>query len=423
MRDAVPTSNRSGSLNALVRWSFSAFLFTIFLTKPAMMFRGLPITLPDLVFVLSASACVFSVAFGRRRLKWRSVYWLLLFYFLAMALSAVFSPEPGRSAVKLLEKSYTIALAVLALSVIEDRQDFQQAILAFLLGSAVAIAVGLTSLVLFYIDPDSWVLQHTTYHYGAVPVGNYPRLSSTFVSASMFCNYLNMSLVLGLVAERIGWISKKTFWCFFLSALVCAAFTISAGLGGIFLAVGVWLWMSFRSDKKIAADLSLGGGILAATALYLVTFAALSPYSDVPYLIRFPFSDTAILPSPRLLVWAEAFRTFFANFWTGHGLGLPTVQVLFQNTEGDYSMLGDAHNTFLNIAAESGISGLAAIVSITVISLKASLGSKQNTLLFGLGTAFLCAFVYQGLTGAFEDARHLWVLIGILFAAVENRVD
>jgi len=40
-----------------------------------------------------------------------------------------------------------------------------------------------------------------------------------------------------------------------------------------------------------------------------------------------------------------------------------------------------------------------------------------NIILTGLGLAFCSAFVYQGLTGSFEDARHLWVLIGLVPAA------
>jgi putative inorganic carbon (hco3(-)) transporter len=34
-----------------------------------------------------------------------------------------------------------------------------------------------------------------------------------------------------------------------------------------------------------------------------------------------------------------------------------------------------------------------------------------------LGIAFLGAFAYQGLGGSFEDARHLWLLFGLLIAS------
>jgi len=39
----------------------------------------------------------------------------------------------------------------------------------------------------------------------------------------------------------------------------------------------------------------------------------------------------------------------------------------------------------------------------------------------GLRAAFIGAFLYQSLTGSFEDARHIWVLIGLM-AATRNGI-
>jgi hypothetical protein len=38
-------------------------------------------------------------------------------------------------------------------------------------------------------------------------------------------------------------------------------------------------------------------------------------------------------------------------------------------------------------------------------------------MVIGLGLIFLNIFAYQGLTGSFEDARHVWVVLGLLMAA------
>jgi hypothetical protein len=35
----------------------------------------------------------------------------------------------------------------------------------------------------------------------------------------------------------------------------------------------------------------------------------------------------------------------------------------------------------------------------------------------GLLIGFISSFVLQGLVGSFEDARHLWVLLGLILAA------
>ena len=106
----------------------------------------------------------------------------------------------------------------------------------------------------------------------------------------------------------------------------------------------------------------------------------------------------ALAPSGRVLVWREAFQTFAENAFTGHGLGLSVANVVFQNAEGSFSLLTDAHNTYLNIAAQTGLAGLAAIIAITVFVLAKWKGAaRRNKIAAGLGAAFLSAFVYQGL--------------------------
>jgi len=57
--------------------------------------------------------------------------------------------------------------------------------------------------------------------------------------------------------------------------------------------------------------------------------------------------------------------------------------------------------------------------------LKTVRNAPSLTILAAVGLALICSFVYQGLTGSYEDARHLWVLMGIFMAAdrVENHAD
>jgi O-antigen ligase len=85
------------------------------------------------------------------------------------------------------------------------------------------------------------------------------------------------------------------------------------------------------------------------------------------------------------------------------------------------SLLTDAHNSFLSVAAQNGIIGLAAFLFLVGLLLRRWIRELRTTsftsILALVGLAFLCSFVYQGLTGSYEDARHLWVLIGIFVAA------
>ena len=290
------------------------------------------------------------------------------------------------------------------------------AIRVWLFASISPIAVGLFTIVLFYFSPTSWVLSHLTYHYGAVPVGNYPRLSSTFVSASMFCNFLNIELLLLFVAKHKNWIGAAFFWLMLLAASVCAIFTISSGLGAIFLAAGIWIWYS--SGYCPIRRTALAGGVLICLLSLATSFIALQLHSTAPYSMHLPIFNWEVFPSSRLMVWQEAMNKFLTHPFVGNGPGMPSAAVKFENTEGGFSLLTDAHNSYLSVATQTGITGLIALVGLTVyLSHLGFRKWRKRPVQAGLAIAFLTAFVIQGLTGAFEDARHLWVSIGMLVAA------
>jgi hypothetical protein len=79
----------------------------------------------------------------------------------------------------------------------------------------------------------------------------------------------------------------------------------------------------------------------------------------------------------------------------------------------------------LNVAAQGGIVSLAAFLAMALFVLRKSLRSgpalEQTAVVkTGLGIALAVALFYHGLTGSFEDARHLWVLMGLVVAADES---
>ena len=80
----------------------------------------------------------------------------------------------------------------------------------------------------------------------------------------------------------------------------------------------------------------------------------------------------------------------------------------------------EAHQMWLNFAAQTGIVGLGALSLLIVYVLRkcrdAIAGIVPNTVAVAAIFAFIGAFLFQGLGGSFEDARHLWVLIGLCCA-------
>jgi O-antigen ligase len=108
----------------------------------------------------------------------------------------------------------------------------------------------------------------------------------------------------------------------------------------------------------------------------------------------------------------------------GRGIGLDAGFVVYDSPNGK-QFLGDAHQLWLNVAAQQGLVGLAVIIFLTIWFLRRGLPLNiENTpIKTALGLAFIGTFCYQGLIGSYEDARHLWILLGLLASASETKND
>jgi hypothetical protein len=236
----------------------------------------------------------------------------------------------------------------------------------------------------------------------------------------MACNYLTVSLMLLIAARRLGWLGRRTFVLLTAGIAVAAATTISPGLGGIFIGVGLWSWLSTERHSP-AAMLALGAGV-AAAALFLVA-AAVTPIVNptAPFLFHFKFLDLTLAPSPRMLTWIDSAKIFIAHPLLGSGIGADAAHVSYLDPSGNLQRLTDAHNSFLNIAAQCGLAGLLALLAIAGFGLRQlrplQLETAQDVLRVGIAIGFAASFIYEGLTGSFEDARHLWVLFGLMLVA------
>jgi O-antigen ligase len=414
-----------GWISRLADHSFFVLASSFGLPQISFPLFGQELQLPDILFFLAGALWVIPFFFGQRRIIFHSFYWPLAGYIAALAISALFSVDPPRSLSRFPQELYLICLAILAINFVTSTSHLKRTVIAWLAGSAIAVLIGLVSIGIFYLAPGSPLLEQLTYHYGSVPVGNYPRVTAGFVSASMLCNYLNVSFIFSLLSINQRWLPRTLALTLLIGEMAAAVFTVSIGLGGLVLAFGIWFWLS-NDRKDILRRLALASGIFTALTFLAISFFALASYPGAQVMFTVPLVDVTLLPSARMLVWHDALNTFMSHPLTGIGLGLPVADVVFTNTDGSLSLLTDAHDSFLSVAAQSGILGLAAFVvmvfAITRRWLKDTRVSRTVSIVSAVGLAFICSFIYQGLTGSFEDARHLWMLIGVFWAAdqVEN---
>ena len=282
-------------------------------------------------------------------------------------------------------------------------------------------AVSVLTLFIFYVDRSNLLLNYTLSHFGTLPPGNYPRVASTFLNANMLCNYLNVSIVFVLAAYKLGWLGDKLFYLLLVLIAVAIALTISPGIGGVLLSIGLWVWAQYRErGLSRAARMSLAMGTAAAVLFFVFILVAPTPNS----LAEFKFEPVAgghIYSSERVSAWFAAARTFAANPILGAGLGLDSGIASSIAPNGEVHTISDAHQIWLNFAAQTGIVGLSVMVVLVVYIVTSFWPLKferdHGSILKVAGAcAFIGAFLYQGLSGSFEDARHLWVLMGFIVA-------
>jgi O-antigen ligase len=401
---------------------FLVYVVSLALMQPALSVAGHKVQISDAVFPLVALLTAAAVVSGQIRLRWHRGLLPVAAFLAASAAATLLSEDPGRSAVKLAGRVYLALVAAVALVLVTDERRERGSALAWIGATAVVSAVGTLSAVLFYADRGNPLLEYTLFHFGTLPPGEYPRLKSTFLNANMLCNFLSVSFPVLAAAYRNGWIGRTVFVAVTAAAGLTALLTISPGLGGVALGVGLWFWHGAPRPKPFSAKLTVTAA--AAAAVLFVAAAAVSPRVD-PEAPGIRIAGLTLQPSARLVVLADAAATIGRHPLFGRGPGLEAARANYDDLSGIRQTLTDAHNTFANVTADTGIFGGAAILwMMAVFSVfkpaelrSAAPGERWQA---ALGIAFVSAFVYQGLTGSFEDARHLWVLAGLIMAAGSN---
>lgn len=397
--------------------AFLALIFSLAFMQPSIESFGPAVTLTEPIFLVTAA--IFALAFAARQalLHFDRIYILFSLYAIFLLLSAIFSADQRSSYFHFLGELYLIALAVLTINIVRTPDIMRKVVLVWLAASGVSALISTVAVVFFYLGVTNLITELAFHHFGTLPPGNYVRIQGTFLYPSMLCNYLTVSFLMLLAARRLGWITRMAFVFLSIVFSITAAFTLTPGLGGLLLAVAVWMWLAMREDgRPVASRLALAAGIIAAIAFQTISTFTPIPLETSPYSLQ--IAGYRIDPTPRLLVWTESLQTFFAHPFFGKGVGQNVVEVYFTPPSARMQMATDAHNTFLSVAAQSGIGALLSLIwiCIAVVRRTLPLNIQADPLRTALGIAFISAFLVQGMVGSFDDARHLWMLIGLIVA-------
>jgi O-antigen ligase len=389
--------------------------------KQGMTLGGLEVFPSDLLCLLTAALWAAALMFGQTRLRLHPLFLLLALYFAAMAVSAWWSADRQVSAFKLLTQVYLLTLPVLAFNLVQTEADLRRAFTWWIIPAAAVGAYGVATLLLFPFLGWHSFLREPLHHFGTLPPGPYPRIELTFEYPAMLANYLGVSLMLVLLAYRLERIGRRASLASGGVLLISALFALTPGFGGVMVMLGLWVWYYERDRRP-----RLARAAFAATPVIValeILVAAVTPVvgPTAPFVMHVPGLVHPLAPAVRLLAWIAAARSFFGSPLVGHGIGVNPVRVLYQAPEwSEPGYVTDAHNFLLSIAAQTGVLGVAAVAAIVWFVVgqarRGALQGNSNALLFGLSVAWLSAFGIEGLVGSFEDARHLWILLGLIAA-------
>ena len=301
--------------------------------------------------------------------------------------------------------AYLAALAAVVFDLARDARFAQQLVGAWLAGAAIAAAFSILAIVAFYAFPEAGFQKILLSHYGSLPPGPYPRVRSLFANANMYCNYLVVACALVVAANATGRIGTRTTVLLFVWLTIAALATISPGLGGLALLAGSVFALRMRSRSPRAAKVAFATGLFVAASVFAGMW--LNPAA--------PLRE----PSVRWRIWQQAWETWLTHPWRGIGLNQDVVGVAFLDPSGNQQWLTDAHNVWLNVGGQAGLPAVLALAGLCGWLCLAGMRAARagNPLATACLLAFVAAFLYGGLMGPFEDARHLWVLIGLLAAS------
>jgi O-antigen ligase len=386
--------------------------------RPRLPLSGTDLILTDYIFLAAAAAFAIAVLFRQMPVTPDRLYILFGLYAVGLTLATLFSSEPRRSMIKLAGDLYLIGIAVLTVNVVHSPKILRRVTLVWITAAALIAAACCAAVLFFYAGISNSLTEIAIHpHFGSLPPGRYPLLQGGFFYPALLCNYLTVSLMLVLSAWEQRWLGTTLFALLIIMIGISIAFSITPGIGGALLALGLWLAYRFWGRKPLLGRTAFALGIIAAAAFLLI--CVVTPFSSPNSAAEWAIGGVHLEPGPRLLTWTAAFYTFLEHPLLGNGLGLPVAVVYFTPPSGEMQLLTDAHNFILNIAGQAGLAGILPLLAVCVYTLRrgwalASLEGENSALYRNLLLAFFSAFIFQGMVGSFEDCRYLWVLVGLI---------
>jgi O-antigen ligase len=369
------------------------------------------------------------------RLKLPPLVLPLVAFLVALFLSLLTTSSLQHSIKEIVKWVEVLVLYVLVYNEVEGR--WTRAVVFVALGTGALAALQGIYQFLFRVGPEEFIL-----------FGRFMRAYGTFEQPNPYAGYLGLGLPLavGLAlapvtpsAKRVG--GRWLLWAAGCGAMMLTALVMSwsrgAWLGFGAAIAGLIIAVAARSGRVMALGLVfavLAGYVLVAGGVALVPPSIVQRFADfVPYLgvtdvrgVEVTDANFAVLE--RMAHWQSALDMWTDKPWLGVGIGN------YEPVYASYALpqwplpLGHAHNYYLNIAAEAGLVGLVAYVSLWGMALLQAWRAARRATGWRLGVALgvLGMLIHLCVHSFFDNLYvhgmylHVAVLLGI--RTTEDRV-
>jgi O-antigen ligase/Tfp pilus assembly protein PilF len=281
------------------------------------------------------------------------------------ALSTAVSEIPYQSEVRVIPLAIGIVLAYAAADLLRTERDLHRATRAVVAGGALVALYGIIQGV---VGLPNWLIQAQSNRVSQdlIELVTQGRIFSTFVNVNAFAAYLAMAAPIGayLVLTETRLLGQLFAGGGFLLIIMALAMTGSRGGWLVALAAtggAAWVTAKWHNWRLVAVRI----GLILLTGLLLVGFLwAMQPTAIENPLDRF-FSITMGLKASaqgRWSYWQGAMQLIAQHPWLGTGSG--TFASSYQRVQSDGAYARYAHNLYLQMASETGVTGVAAFLAL-----------------------------------------------------------